>query len=67
MRPISDYLTIGEAAKRLGVSASTLRSWTRAKAIPFYRNPANQYLLYLPSDLDAYLARIKRQSPISRS
>lgn len=39
-------LTIGQAAKVLGVSVSTLRNWDREGKFPATRHPINHYRLY---------------------
>ena len=60
VRTIQDYLTIHEAAKLLGVSASTLRAWDRAGKLTAIRNPMNRYRLYRREDLEAFLAQLAR-------
>jgi excisionase family DNA binding protein len=55
---LSQYLTVGEAAKFLGVSASTLRNWDRAGKVKAVRHPVNAYRLYRREDLEALLKRI---------
>jgi DNA-binding transcriptional MerR regulator len=56
---ISDYLTIGQAAKRLGVCPNTIRNWEKAKKIKTRRHPLNKYRLYKLSELEAILKRIR--------
>jgi DNA-binding transcriptional MerR regulator len=49
-------LAVGEdsASRRLGISSSTLRSWRSQKiGVPYVR--AGRRVLYLVSDLDAFL------------
>jgi len=58
VRTIQDYLTIHEAAKVLGVSTSTLRTWDRAGKLTAIRNPMNRYRLYRREDLETFLARL---------
>lgn len=43
---ISEYLTVGEAAIFLGVSAATLRNWDNAGKLVAVGNPLNRYRLY---------------------
>ncbi|WP_422757261.1 MerR family DNA-binding transcriptional regulator, partial [Microcoleus anatoxicus] len=40
-------LSIGEAAKELGISTKTLRRWTDADKIRFERSPTGQRRFYL--------------------
>jgi excisionase family DNA binding protein len=57
-RSLSDYLTVGEAAAKLGVSRSTLRNWDRAGKLTPHRHPINGYRLYQQSELENLLAQI---------
>jgi excisionase family DNA binding protein len=43
---VGETLTIGEAARTLGVSISTLRNWDRQGKLPAARHPINHYRLY---------------------
>jgi DNA-binding transcriptional MerR regulator len=52
---LQGYLTVGAAARFLGVSAKTLREWDRAGKLKPIRNPMNRYRLYLCKDLEAFL------------
>lgn len=52
---ISEYMTIKQAAKYLGVSGNTLRSWEKLEKIKPIRNPMNNYRLYKKEDLDKIL------------
>jgi len=58
MKNLQHYLTVGEAAKALGVSPSTLRAWDRAGKLVPARNPMNRYRLYRREDIEGLLARI---------
>lgn len=49
-------MTIKQAAKYLGVTAVTLRTWEKTGKIKVMRNPMNKYRLYKKSDLDEILA-----------
>ena len=53
-----DYLTVGEAAEFLGVSASTLRNWDRAGKLRPVRHPMNDYRLYRRSELEGVLGTL---------
>ena len=59
---LSDYLTVGEAAKFLGISPATLRNWDKAGKLLPYRHPLNNYRLYKQSDLEALLMNVKQQN-----
>src|SRR5436190_12818841 len=53
---LAEYLTVGEAAKFLGVSPWTLRNWDKAGKLRPSRHPKNSYRIYRREDLDALLA-----------
>lgn len=55
----NDYITIGEAAKFLGVTAETLRNWDKAGKLVAYRHPINQYRLYSKAQLVKLMQRIE--------
>lgn len=55
MNRLSDYLTVAEAAKVLGVSKDTLRRWDNAGKLTARRHPVTKYRLYLRSDLEKLL------------
>lgn len=59
MKKITEYFTIKQAAKFVGVTANTLRNWERDKKITVYRNPQNKYRLYKKEDLEQLLNNIK--------
>src|SRR4051794_26992629 len=52
----SEYLTVGEAARFLGVSPWTLRNWDKAGKLRPLRHPKNGYRIYRQVDLDDVLA-----------
>ena len=57
MEKLSEYLTIAESARMIGVAPNTLRNWGRDGRIPMHRNPANGYRLFLKRDLENFLKR----------
>jgi len=57
---LEDYLTVGEAAAFMGVSASTLRNWDRAGKLKARRHPINGYRLYRRAELQMLLKSLKR-------
>lgn len=56
---LSDYVTIAEAARLVGVAQNTLRAWANAGKVHVYRNPANGYRLFKRSELEAFLAQVE--------
>ena len=58
MEKLNKYVLTSEAAKILGVSANTLRTWAREGKIPVYQNPANGYRMFRKSDLEAFLKQV---------
>ena len=56
---LKDYLTVGEAASLLGVSATTLRNWDRSGKLRAHRHPINGYRLYRREDLEALLRKVR--------
>ena len=61
------YLTVGEAATRLGVSPWTLRLWDRKGKLRSVRHPLNGYRLYRPEDLETLLASVAEQTSWPRA
>jgi len=61
MKNLKSYMTIGEAARFLGVTEMTLRRWDKAGKLRPYRNPANGYRLYRNSELERFLKRIVKK------
>lgn len=64
---LADYLTIGEAARQLGVSSSTLRNWDRAHKLVAYRHPLNGYRLYKRLDLERLLQDVKPDAGVKEN
>ncbi len=56
---LAEYLTIGEAASRLGVSVWTLRNWDRAGKLKARRHPVNGHRLYRSEDLTAMVDALR--------
>ena len=56
---LSDYVTIAEAARLVGVAQNTLRAWADAGKVNVHRNPANGYRLFKRSELEAFLAQVE--------
>lgn len=64
--PLNDYLSVSEAAAKLGVSPSTLRNWDRTGKLRPVRHPMNSYRLYKRSDLNALLTRLSGSGKIKK-
>jgi excisionase family DNA binding protein len=58
---LGDHLRVGEAARFLGVSASTLRNWDRAGKVKAIRHPINGYRLYKRDELETLLKTLGRE------
>jgi len=57
---LNGYVKTAEAARILGVSQNTLRTWAQSGKIPMRRNRVNGYRLFLRRDLDRFLAKLTR-------
>ena len=58
----SEWLTLGQAAKYLGVAQSTIRKWTDANRLPAFKTPGG-HRRYRRGDLDAFLERSQPGGP----
>src|SRR5437660_9130982 len=52
----TDWLTLGQAAKYLGVAQSTIRKWSDLGRVPAFYTPGG-HRRYRRGDLDAFLER----------
>jgi len=52
-KPLDRFLTVGEAAERLGVTTTTLRNWDKTGKLTPHRHPINGYRLYAEMDIEA--------------
>ena len=59
-----EFLTVKEAAERLGVAPNTVRAWGANGKIPEYRHSLNNYRLFKVSDVEKLSKQI--ESPIRR-
>ncbi|MCM6776443.1 helix-turn-helix domain-containing protein [Nocardia sp. CDC159] len=56
----ADYVTTGQAGKRIGVTSQTIRTWIKAGLLTGYRvGPRN--LKVNPAELDALVVRMYGQ------
>jgi len=63
MMPAKDeFLTVKQAAERLGVSPNTVRSWGASGKLPEYRHPLNNYRLFKVKDVEKL--RRKLEQPV---
>jgi len=62
MKSFSEYLTIDQAAKLLGVTKTTLRRWDNSGKLKSNRHPINKYRLYKREDLEALLNLTEEKS-----
>ncbi len=60
MAKLTEYVKVAEAARILGVSQNTLRSWAESGKIPMHRNPANGYRLFRREDLEKFLQDVAK-------
>jgi len=54
-----EFVTVKNAAHRLGVSPNTIRAWGAAGKLPEYRHPMNNYRLYKQSDLESVVEQLE--------
>ena len=54
------YLTVKQVSKILGITPLTVRNWDKAGKLKAYRNPLNNYRLYLVEDIEAVLRKIEQ-------
>ena len=57
----TQYLSIDEAAKLLGVKRSTVYAWTHRREIPHYK--VGKHLRFVPDELDSWI-QSKRVEPV---
>jgi excisionase family DNA binding protein len=57
----SNFMTVKEAAKLLGVSKGTVRKWTNEGKLEVICHPINSYRLFNEDDLKELLWKLKRK------
>lgn len=55
-----DFLTVGQAAKYVGVSSQTLRRWDQEGRLKPVRRPGNNYRYYRRADLEPFRLEYRR-------
>jgi len=58
-RDDSEWLTLGQAARFLGVAESTIRKWSDQAKVPAFYTPG-RHRRFRRSDLEAFLERSRR-------
>ena len=53
------YLSIKQAAGKIGVTPLTLRNWDKKGTLTSYRNPVNNYRVYRADQIEMFLRRIE--------
>ena len=66
MAVTDEFLLVKQAAKRLGVSANTIRAWAANGKLQEYRHPVNNYRLFRKQDVEALLEQIENPQPIPK-
>jgi len=62
----SDWLTLGEAAKHLGVAQSTVRKWTDTGRLDTFKTPGG-HRRFRAEDLDRFMhGAVEAEMPVSR-
>lgn len=56
---MGNFITIGEAAKKIGVSPETLRRWDKSGKFKSVRHPINNYRVYPENDLISFVEDIQ--------
>lgn len=54
-----NYLTIGEAAKMIGVTPLTLRNWDKKGKLEAARNPINNYRMYKKEKIKKFIKKME--------
>ncbi|HAA69838.1 MAG TPA: MerR family DNA-binding transcriptional regulator [Planctomycetaceae bacterium] len=54
-----EFVTVKDAAHKLGVAPNTIRAWGAAGKLSEYRHPMNNYRLYKQSDLESVVEQLE--------
>ena len=57
---MENYLTISQAAKKIGVSSETLRRWDKAGKFPSQRHPINNYRIYNEDQIEFAIKELEQ-------
>ena len=56
------FVTVKQAAELLDVAPNTVRAWGAAGNITEYRHPVNNYRLYMKSELEKVLEKVRKSA-----
>lgn len=59
----NEILSVGQAAKYLGITVHTLQDWDRKNKFKAHRNPVNNRRFYYKSELDGLLGKTEAHNP----
>jgi site-specific DNA-methyltransferase (adenine-specific) len=57
---MENYLTISQAAKKIGVSSETLRRWDKTGKFPSNRHPINNYRVYTKEQIEFVINELQQ-------
>jgi len=57
---MSKHLSIGEAAKKIGISSQTLRRWDKQEKFKSTRHPINNFRVYSSEQVDNFIQKLKQ-------
>ena len=57
---MENYLTISQAAQKIGVSSETLRRWDKAGKFPSQRHPINNYRVYNEEQIEFVINELQQ-------
>lgn len=63
----TEYLTIKQAAKILGVTALTLRNWDKSGKFSATRHPINNYRVYKKSQIERFMESMSNKYSTTRN
>ncbi|VEN75354.1 Methyltransferase [Candidatus Desulfarcum epimagneticum] len=58
---MENYLTISQAAKKIGVSSATLRRWDKSGKFPSQRHPINNYRVYNEDRIELVIKELRQR------
>jgi len=58
---MESYCTIGQAAKKIGVSSETLRRWDKTGKLPSKRHPVNNYRVYNDEQIEFVVKELSQK------
>ncbi|MEO6077201.1 MAG: helix-turn-helix domain-containing protein [Candidatus Andersenbacteria bacterium] len=58
----TEYMTVHEVAKQLGISSGAVRVWTAKGVLKAIRHPISKYRLYLKNDVERVLNSLENHA-----